>query len=919
MLNFLKKYKLLLLVLALLIVIGILIAYYTDFLWYQSLGITQVFLKPLLSELGLKLVLWLIGFAFLLANLLPMADQFRIRRRPRVVAGIEVIQREYSLSKKILVLLAFLISIFWVGVLPQMWDKLLLLLNSSPVGQTDPILGRDLSYYFFHYPLYSLLSAAFISLLTLAVTVVLIGYIIGSAINFAGLRTQLAPKAIAHFSVLLAVFLLWFALTRGLAMADLLVTPSSVLHGAGYTGVKITLPLLKIERILAVVFLVIMLANIRLKKLRLLISPALILAIAVVGGLAAGIVEQFIVSPNQLVRETPYLTHHIQATREAYGLNKIEEVEYPIDTGPISPEIINRNKATIENIRLLDYRPLKQHYHQHQSLRLYYEFKDVDIDRYQIGGISSQVMLSVRELNVDSLPQQAQTLINRHFKFTHGYGVVMSPVNRITVNGHPTYYFRDIPVKSEIEIPLTRPEIYFGELTNEFVVVGTVNGEFASTAGDTDEEEEAITRYVGKDGVQLNAFRRLMFAIKYGKPILIFSDEITPESRILYYRNIVERINRVAPFITLDKNPYPVIADGKIYWMVDGYTTTSYYPYAQPYGRVNYIRNSVKIVVDAYNGTVDIYNFEPDDPLIKAWDGIFPGLIKDREEMPESLEAHIRYPVDYFEAQAAMLRNYHMTNPRDFYNRENVWEIAKEKYSGSEIEVEPYYVTMQLPGRDRAEFILKLPFTPYNRNNMVGWLAASNDRDNYGKLLLFNFPRGQLIEGPNQVDAYIDQDPIISQQLTLWSQSGSSVIRGNLLTIPIENKILYVEPLFILSESGSIPELRRVILYYGNTLVMESSLEEALTKLFGKVKEEPAKPETPDTEQPQPGTPTTPAGPDDIAELNLQELVAKINETFDNQEQAAREGRWADYGRYGEELKNLINALEQLVQQQTDH
>jgi len=911
MLQFLRKYKFLILILVLLIVIGLLIAYYTDYLWYKSLGITQVFLKPLLSELGLKLVLWFLGFAFLLANLLPMADQFTIRRRPRVVAGIEVIQKEYKLSKKILVLIAFLIAVFWVGVLPQMWDNFLLLLNSSPVGQTDPILGRDLSYYFFHYPFYSLLSAAFIILLFFTAVVVLIGYVIGSAINFAGRRTSLAPKAIAHFSVLLAVFLLWFALTRGLAMADLLVTSSSVLHGAGYTDVNITLPLLKIERILAVIFLLVMLANIRLKKIRLLISPVLILAVAVVGGLIGGLVEQFIVSPNQLVRETPYLAHHINATRQAYGLDKIEEVNYPIETGPISAEVLERNKATVENIRLLDYRPLKQHYNQNQSLRLYYEFRDVDIDRYQIGGVSSQVMLSVRELNVDSLPQQAQTLINRHFKYTHGYGVVMSPVNKITVNGHPTYYFRDIPVKSEIEIPLTQPEIYFGELTNEFVVVGTVNGEFASTASGAD--EEVITRYNGKDGVQLNPFRRLMFALKYGKPILIFSDEITPESRILYHRNIVERINRIAPFITLDRNPYPVIADGKIYWMVDGYTTSGYYPYAQPYGGVNYIRNSVKIVVDAYNGTVDIYNFEPNDPLIKAWDGIFPGLIKDREEMPASLEAHIRYPVDYFRAQAAMLRNYHMTNPRDFYNRENVWEIAKEKYSDSEIEIEPYYVTMQLPGRDRAEFILKLPFTPYNRNNMVGWLAASNDRDNYGKLLLFNFPRGQLVEGPIQVDAYIDQDPIISQQLTLWSQSGSSVIRGNLLTIPIENKILYVEPLFILSESGSIPELRRVILYYNNTLVMESTLEEALVKLFGKVKEEP---ETPGTEKPE--TPTAPEIPEDIADLNLQELVAKISETIANQEQAAREGRWADYGRYGEELKKLINALEQAVGQQSN-
>lgn len=908
-----KMYKLAAFFLVIFIAAAVIIGYYTDFLWYQSLQLTQVFIKPVISELLIKSALWLIGFVFLLANLLPMADMFKLRRRPKVVSGIEVVQREYKLSKKVLILISFAISLFWVFILPQIWDKVLLYLNSDPSGQFDPILGRDLSYYFFTYPLYSVLSASFISLLFFTVIIVLIGYVIGSAINFAGLKTKLSPKVLSHFSALMAFFLLWFTLTRGLAMAGMLVSPSSSLYGAGYTDITVNLPLLKIERILGIILTIILLANIRLKKIRLLLAaPVVLVVISLSGGLIGGIFEKFIVSPNQLERETPYIEHHIKATRDAYGLSNIEEIEYPISSGELSSEILKENQPTINNIRLLDYRPLKQHYNQNQSLRLYYEFANIDIDRYQIGDESRQVMLSVRELNVDSLPDQAQTLINRHFKYTHGYGVAMSPVNKVTANGHPTYYLQDIPVRSEIDLSLTRPEIYFGEMTDEFVVVGTKNGEF----GHDEKDQQEIVHYTGNDGVKLTGFRRLLFAAKLGKPILIFSDEITPDSKILYHRNIVDRISKAAPFLHLDNNPYPVIADGKIYWILDGYTASGYYPYAEPTGQVNYLRNSVKIVVDAYNGDIGIYNFDQNDPIIKAWNGVFPGLIKSKEEFPNNLKSHIRYPVDYFEIQAAMLKNYHMTDPKDFYNRENVWEIAIEKYSGAESQVEPYYVTMQLPGRDKAEFILKLPFTPLNRNNMVGWLAAGNDGENYGKLQLYNFPRGQLVEGPSQIDAYIDQDPVISQQLTLWSQGGSNVVRGNLLTIPIKGRILYVEPLFILSQNRSIPELRRVILYYNNTLVMESSLELALTKLFGKYQELPSTPgqgaqDTPST----PGTPGTQSpGADQGTDLSLQELVTKINEVYLSQEQAAREGRWADYGAYGEQLQNLLNVLVEMVE-----
>ena len=894
-----KKYRVPAIVATLVVFAIILVAYYTDYLWYQSLDLTQVFVKPILMELLIKLALWALGFAFILLNVLPLVEQFRIKRL-RVIEGVQVGQQQFSLSKKALTLISLGISLFWVWILPQMWDKVLLLTNSTPTGQLDPILGRDLSYYLFSYPLYSLLSGTFVSLLFLTIAFVIAAYVIGGALSFYGHRPKLSSQATVHLSLLLGVILVWFALTRGLAMAGILVSPSHSLFGAGYTDVNVNLPLLRIQQVLGAILAVALLANIKLKKVRILLAaPIVLIIVSIIGGVYGGIVEKFVVGPNQLVRETPYIAHHIKATRDAYGLTDMEQIEYSVERNPMTSTVLEENQLTLDNIRLLDSRPLKQHYHQNQSLRLYYEFSDIDIDRYRFDNEYRQVMVSLRELNVESLPDQAQTLINRHFKYTHGYGAVMSPVTAITANGHPTYYLRDIPVKSEVNIPLTRPEIYFGELTDQFVVVGTLNGEF----GHPVEGTEAIVSYTGDDGVQLNTIRRLLYAIKFSKPILLFSDEILSDSRILYNRNIVERIKKAAPFLHLDSNAYPVIADGRIFWIIDTYTISHLYPYAQPSGSINYIRNSVKVVVDAYNGDIGIYKFDSEDPILKAWEGIFPGLIKERAELPAILENHIRYAVDYFEIQASILRTYHMTNSRDFYNRENVWEIPVEKYGGSEVRVEPYYVIMQLPGEEDAEFILKQPLTPLNRNNMVGWLAAGNDGDNYGKLKLFNFPRGHLVEGPSQIEAYIDQDPVISQQVSLWDQGGSEVVRGNLLTIPINNNILYVEPLYIISESRSVPELRRVIVFYNDKLVMESSLDLALEKLFGVTRDTP------------PPVPRDPGEDEPITDVNLQDLVTRINQMYLNMETAAREGRWADYGNYGDQLGQMLETLAGLVGQ----
>lgn len=872
---------------------GIMLAtsYYTDYLWFQSLDAAQVFVKPFLFELAVRSVLWVLGFGFLLANLLPMAGVFKVQRL-RVVGDVEV-QRKFKLSKGIIAAIAAGLSLFWVWLLPSLWDRVMLWLNSGPTGQFDPILGRDISWYLFNFPVYNVLSGALIGLVVLTAAAVIAGYAMGGALQAVKGSVLVGPRAMRHISVLLALFFVWFAASRELAMANHLVSPSNSLFGAGYTDVNIRLPLQRVLQFVALALALLSLANLKLKKIRVLAAgPAILLAITFIGGIVGGITQQFIVSPNQLVRETPYIGHHIAATRQAYGLEIMEQVEYSIGGEALTAETIRNYQRTIDNIRLMDYRPLQQHYHQNQSLRLYYEFNDIDIDRYQVGDEYHQVMLALRELNVESLPDQAQTLVNRHFKYTHGYGVVMSPVNRVTANGHPTYFFQDIPVRSEIDIPLERPEVYFGELTNEFVVVNTANGEFGYPV---DGEQERIVHYQGADGVELTPFRRLLYAVKYQKPILVLSDEITAESHIMYNRNIKERIGKIAPFLQLDNDAYPVIANGSIYWIVDAYTTSSLYPYSQPTrGGGNYIRNSAKVVVDAYDGTVDIYKFDDTDPIINAWEQVFPGLIQDRNQFPAYLEDHIRYPLDYFEIQADIIRTYHMTNPRDFYNREDVWEVAVEKYRGQEVRVEPYYVTMQLPGQSEAEFVLMLPYTPLNRNNMIGWLAAGNDGDSYGRLQLYHFPRGQLVEGPSQIEAYIDQDPYISQQITLWDQGGSEVIRGNLLTIPVNGSILYVEPLYISAANRSVPEMRQVIVYYNNVLVMERSLDLALERIFGVIEDE---------------EPYVPGEPGPITG-DLQELVEQINTAYTRMEQAAREGRWGDYGRYLDELGSLIEELE---------
>ncbi|SET03737.1 UPF0182 family protein [Anaerobranca gottschalkii] len=856
--------------------------FYTEYLWFSSMGVTEVFLKPFFAELLIKGILLGLAFIFLLVNLLPLISVLELPGI-RVVKDNETVTTKSFKFKRIHgIVAAFILAVMWVGLLPSIWDKVYLYLNSSPTGVVDPIFNRDERFYLFTYPLLTAVSGSFISLLFLATVPLAVGYFIALKSQIYSKKERAVKYAKTQGAIFLALFFIWFAITRNLSMASLLLKEGSRYYGAGYTDIHARLPLIRFQQIIAMILAITSLINIKVKQLKFMGATAILLVVTMVGsGIYAAIIQNFVVNPNEAQKEAPYIAYHIEGTRRGYGLENIKQIEYPLKKDGINLEVLENNRETIENIRLLDYRPLKQHYQQNQSLGLFYEFVDVDIDRYKIDGQYRQVMLAVRETNIKSLAKEAQTPVNHHFRYTHGYGVVMSPVNKVTNNGHPTYYLRDMPVTSTVGINLERPEIYFGELTNQFIVVNS--------------NYEGVEPYHGQAGVELNFFRRLLYANKFQKSILLLSSEITPESRIIYYRNIVERINKVAPFIQQDSDPYPVIANGRIYWIVDGYTTASTYPYSKPKKGINYIRNSVKIVVDAYEGTVDIYQFDKEDPIINAWKGIFPGLIKEKEEFPEYLKPHIRYPLDLFTTQSEILTVYHTQDPAQFYNRNDVWEIAVERYHGNEVKVEPYYVIMRLPNHQEQEFILKRPFTPMNRNNMVAWLAARSDGEHYGELLLYHFPRGQHVEGPSQIESYIDSDPYISSQMTLWGQGGSTVIRGNLLTIPINGSILYVEPIYITAESRSLPELRQVVVFYNDVLVMEPTLEGALKRLFGE------------------GEVTRPQDPVDSDDEDLKELVQRINTAFVNMENAARNGQWADYGRYLEEVKRLLESLEKYL------
>ncbi|MDR5676983.1 MAG: UPF0182 family protein [Armatimonadota bacterium] len=824
----------LLIVLATALVVWPTVAYwYTDWLWFVELGYPRVFWVPALSKAGLFAFVAAVVWAILYLNLrvalraLPPPARVELRLDGTRYVPRPGLRRWLGPGCAAVAVLAGLAS-------TGQWVAFQQFLHAAPAGEQDPVFGLDVSFYLFRLPFWRFLQHLLWGWLLVAGAGALAVYLLAatSRLSLRGLL-RLPPGARAHLSLVAGLLLLVRAGGFRLDAYELLTSQRGLVFGITYADAHARLPALQLLAALAAVCAALLFLNVWLRTLRFAAGVlAVMVAAWFVGvGVVPPLVQQLVVAPAELSREAPYLRAHVESTLRAYGLHRVRLVPFqPQDR--LDPAAVQRQRATLDNVRLWDYRPLLETFRQLQSLRAYYTFSDVDIDRYPVGGRQQQLMLAVRELDTSRLPPQARTWVNQHLVYTHGYGVVASPVHRISEEGLPELWLRDIPPRAEFpELRLDRPEIYFGELTRNYVIVHTRVEEFDYPRGD----ENVTTRYQGRAGIPLRGWlRRMAFATRFGDWRVLLSTDLTSESRVLFARAVPERVRRLAPFLSYDRDPYAVVADGRVFWVVDAYTTSDRYPYSQPTGPFNYIRNSVKAVVDAYHGDVRFYVADPADPVLRVYARIFPGLFRPLDELPASLRAHLRYPLDLFEVQAQVYATYHMRDPRVFYNREDVWAVANEIFADRPQPVEPYYVTLRLPDAPAGtvEFVLILPMTPQRRDNMVAWLAARNDPPNLGELQVFTFPKDRVVFGPMQVESRINQDPYISQQLTLWNQQGSRVIRGNLLVVPVEQSLLYVEPIFLQAERSQLPELRRVVVAQGPRVAMAATLDEALSQVL---------------------------------------------------------------------------------------
>jgi uncharacterized membrane protein (UPF0182 family) len=791
--------------------------------------------------------------------------------------------------------LAALIALGEVGS----WDVAIRFIWQVPYGQSDPLYGKDIGFYLFTLPAHVAIKNWV--LLTLILSAIFAGavYFVQGNLTFdTGLPAF--PWVIAHGSALLGLFFAVKAWSYWLDRYFLLYGDNGVVVGAAYTDVNIELPVLWVLVGLASVAAIASWANMWVRSYRLpAVGAGLVFGASfVLGFIVPALFQRIYVKPNELQLETPYLQRNISLTQEAYNLRQITVKPFPAEQG-LTLQSLQDNRATIDNIRLWDWQPLIDTYAQLQEIRTYYKFLDVDVDRYELGGSYQQVMLSARELEPTRLPPNAQTWVNLHLIFTHGNGVVMSPVTQKSAEGLPIFYLRDIPAVASGGPPLTEPRIYFGQSAESYVIVKGNTQEFDYPKG----TDNAYTAYNGADGIAFGGMaRKTLFAWYFNDPNILLTRYITGGSRVLFRRNIRNRVREIAPFLHLDHDPYAVVSNGRLFWIQDAYTTSSWFPYAQPLPRrsLNYIRNSVKIIIDAYNGTVDFYVADPLDAVLETYRRVFPGLFKPFSALPPDLQKHVRYPEDFFFVQAQMYRAYHMNAPEVFYNREDLWQFPRRPAGSDGEEMEPYYINMRLPGETRTEFFLMLPMVPSQRQNMIAWLAARCDQPDYGKLIVYEFPKEKLVYGPFQIEARINQNTEISQQISLWNQRGSRVIRGNLLVVPIENSILYISPLYLRAESGQVPELKRVIAAFGDRVVMEETLVGALAALF--------KESAPATNVSAPPTAPNAAG---LANRRAREALSH----YDRAIERLKAGDWAGFGA---ELDSVRPLLEQLSQNPSD-
>jgi hypothetical protein len=901
------------------IVLPNLVDFLIEWLWFGSVGYRSVYVTSLRAQASLFTFILGFAFAMLYGNLWVAMSSIV---SPYILIGTQgpgtvqpsMIRREQI--RKIVGVGSLVVSLMIALAGSSEWMRWLQFRHAVPFGVNDPILGHDIGFYVFRLPMFDLMHQIGVAVIFVSLIGSAAAYVLAGALNFTKHGgVSVVRKARLHLSLLVAIFFLLLATSAYLEVPHLLtdVTSPGIVPGASYADVMARMPAARVLMFVALACAGLAAFHaVSTSMWPVPLAIGLYILAAVGGSMYAAAIQRFVVGPNEQAAETPYITHNITATRNAFNLATVRTRNFSGDA-ELTRDDIDRNADTIKNVRLWDHQPLLETFGQIQELRTYYDFESVDNDRYTINGELRQVMLSARELNSESLPNR--TWINEHLTFTHGYGITLGPVNEVTPEGLPILFVKDIPPESSVpaDIDVTEPSIYFGELTNNYVLVNTNAKEFHYSKAEGEENVETV--YSGTDGVRIGGLgRRLLFSLGFQSLQILFSNDITAESRALYHRNITDRVTTIAPFLRYDEDPYLVVSeDGRLFWIRDAYTTTTRYPYSAPsLGGINYIRNSVKVITDAYNGTTEFYVSDPRDPLVQTLARAYPDLLRPLDSMRADLRQHLRYPETIFAIQAGMFSTYHMTNPVVFYNKEDQWQIPAVDIDGNPQLMQPYYTIMRLPGEAQSEFIQMLPFTPARKDNLAAWMAARSDPERYGQLEVFEFPRQTIVYGPRQIIARINQDQVISPQITLWNQQGSQVIQGTLLVIPVGEALLYVRPLYLRASGGRIPALNRVIVAYKDQIVMEPTLDVALARIFGGDGTSQRAPF--DSAQGRPTTstsaaPLTPGEQTAVAAAATRTdaaLVERARQHYDRAVQAQRDGNWA---LYGEEIKLLGETL----------
>ena len=941
-------------IIAIVIILGLflsLIGFITDFMWFRELGYVSVFFTKLFTQIkiGVPTFVVVTFLAYIYLKFLKRGYFIKVSSDEPVNHG-----RLNLISWGLAAAYGAITTFFTVT---KLWFDFLQFINSTSFGKKDPLFDMDISFYAF--------KLDFIEEANQIVLVLLIAFAVLTVIYYSILLTVRTPKifeekaqtvdeeeeqsqaqggagngfdnlngmfgkfteaftgkagggfkrpsrthrsfdnqnlkmlvSIAEKQLIIVgvLFFLMVGVNFFLKQYDLLFGSTGAVHGAGFTDVNITLWMYRIIMVLAVFAAVGFAVGISRRHIKpAVVAPIIMIIIGVAGTGAALVVQNLVVTPDEINKESRYLERNIEYTQTAYGLNDVNKKEFAA-SNDLTGEDISNNDETISNIRINDYEPAKTFYNQTQSIKQYYSFNDVNVDRYNINGEYTQTFLSAREIDENSIND---TWLNKHLKYTHGYGITLSRVDKITASGQPDMLIGGIPPVSDVdEIKITRPEIYYGELTNNYVLTNTSEEEFDYPDGN----ENKYTTYEGDAGIKLNPLNRFMFAVKERSLKLLVSGNVKSSSKILINRNIKERVKQIMPYLEYDKSPYMVTVDGKLYWIIDAYTYTNRYPYSEPFSDTsdtNYIRNSVKVVIDAYNGTTDYYIVDDTDPIAQNFKKIYPDLFKDIKDMPEGIKAHIRYPSTLLNIQAQVYQRYHMNDVKVFYQNEDLWQISSEIYGTEEQTMSPNYYIMKLPGEDSAEFVNSIPFTPKDKKNLMGLFVARNDGGNYGELILYQMPKSQTVYGPMQIEAQIDQNTEISKEFSLWNSSGSKYSRGNMFVVPIEDSLLYIEPVYLEATNSSIPEVKRVIVVYGDNIAYEATLAEALNSMFG----EGSAYEREDSGN----TDTTSGGNGD--ELSQTEIIKRAQDAFDNAQNAQKNGDWAKYGEYLNELDKYLNML----------